>query len=65
MIKCKICGGEHAGTICTNFAGSKPRAAIAAKVKEIEARPVVIGTKGKAKKAKLATQSEIRLEIAA
>ena len=52
LIKCKICGGEHAGTICTNFFRRAPeKSVIAEKVAEIAARSIKIGSKGKAKKA--------------
>ena len=51
LIKCKVCGGEHAGTICTNFQRAPAKSVIAEKVAEIAARPIKIGSKGKAKKA--------------
>jgi len=58
MIHCKICGEDHAGTICTKFVGSSPRASIVAKVKDIVSHPAVLGQKGKPKKAKKKTAAK-------
>ena len=51
LIKCKVCGGEHAGTICDKFRSAPAKAALVAKVADIAARPVKEGSKGIAKKA--------------
>lgn len=45
--KCKFCGEPHFG-LCPKLT----RAKVKARVEEIAARPVKLGTKGKAKKAK-------------